>query len=148
MERAQAYHSHERSLYGLLWHDTGQCYIGQTVDMERRNREHMRAWARPFIMLQLEVMVGTQAQAEEHEYAWRLKCAEAGWQPLGKTREGKVFVIQPHKRMTPARYAIAKRCKWPRAYKRHPARVPWWFRWLCWQTAAFACVPLILRLPL
>lgn len=147
MERSQAYHPHTRSLYGLLWPETGQCYIGQTVDMDRRYREHQRAWGRPFTMVQLETMVGTREQAEDHEYAWRLKCSEAGWVPLGKTKEGRVFILSPRQRMTPQRDAIARRCKWPRAYRRDIARMPWWFRWLCWQGAALTGVVLILRAP-
>ncbi|BFI96282.1 MAG: hypothetical protein RSP_17920 [Rhodanobacter sp.] len=148
MERAQRHHKHTRHLYGLLWHPTRQCYIGQTVDMERRRKEHARAWSNPFEMIHLETMEGTQLDAEDHEYAWRFRCSESGWVPLGKTREGKVFVIQPRKRMTPARHAIAQRCRWPKRYRINRAALPWWFQWMFWQGAALAGVVLTLRLPL
>lgn len=148
MERAQAYHPHKRIIYGLMWPETRRCYVGQTVDMERRRKEHQRAWATPFTMVAFETMTGTRADGEDHEFAWRYRCLESGWTPLAKTKAGEVFVSKPHRHMTPQRMAIAQRCQWPKAYRVNKAALPWWVRWLFWQTAAFACVPFILHLPL
>lgn len=148
MERSQAYHAHKRIIYGLMWPEAKRCYVGQTVDMDRRRKEHQRAWAKPFTMIKLGEMTGTRAQGEDHEFAWRYRCAESGWTPIAKTKAGEVFVSRPHRHMTPARMAIARRCKWPAAYRVNRAALPWWFQWMFWQGAALAGVVLTLRLPL
>jgi hypothetical protein len=86
---------------------------------------------------------------EDHEYAWRYVANTAGWIVLGKTWAGTVFVINPGKRMTAARFAIARSCRWPSAhYRNREARMPWLLRWLMWQGDVLAGVLVVLWLPL
>ena len=114
MSRAQKHHSRPRHLYALLFANR-HCYVGQSVDLKRRSREHKRDWPDDFEMIHLGTMQGSQAQAEEYEYAWRWKAHRAGWRNYGKDpKTGKVFVIRnPEWRMQPQHYHIAKGLKWP-----------------------------------
>lgn len=115
MSRAQKYHTRPRHLYALLF-DNRYCYVGQSVDLKRRGREHERDWPEQFEMIHLGTMQGSQAQAEDYEYAWRWKAHRAGWRLYGKqARTGSVFVIgNPRSRMLPQHYRIADGLKWPR----------------------------------
>jgi len=146
VDRAQKYHRHERVLYALLF-KSGQAYIGQTIDAKRRALEHRRAWREPFQFLQLEKMVGTQLEAEDHEYAWRHRAAKAGYVVVAKARGGEPFVVRDTRnRMTAVRWAIAGRLRWPQEVR---MRKPWaWLRdWLLWQSAGLAGCWLLSRLP-
>lgn len=141
----QKYHVREGHLYALMF-KSGQVYIGQTVDMGRRQKQHAKAWAAPFEMIQLGTMQGTQAQGEDYEYAWRFRAAAEGYPVLAKTWDGTVFAIHPQMRMTSERQAIAKRCQWPgRSSKR---KLAWFWQWMAWQGGALAGVVMGLRLPL
>ena len=142
MGASQKYHVRERHLYALLF-QSGKAYIGQTIDLRRREREHARSWAEPFEMVQLGTMFGTQAQAEDYEYAWRFRAAMSGYTVLGKTWDGSVFVIRPLKRMTAERRAIARRCRWPKEAKRN--RWPRFFRWLLGSCLAAVCLTVALH---
>lgn len=115
MSRAQKYHSRPRHLYALLFANR-HCYVGQSVDLKRRNREHKRDWPDDFEMIHLGTMQGSQAQAEEYEYVWRWKAHRAGWRNYGKDpTTGKVFVIRnPEWRMQPQHYRIADGLRWPK----------------------------------
>lgn len=114
MSRAQKHHSRPRHLYALLFANR-HCYVGQSVDLKRRSREHKRDWPDDFEMIHLGTMQGSQAQAEEYEYAWRWKAHKAGWRNYGKqSRTGSVFLIRdPRLRMEARHYGIARNLKWP-----------------------------------
>lgn len=147
MSQAQKYHRRERTLYALLW-KSGRVYIGQTIEPKRREQEHRRLWPDPFDFVRLGTMQGTQLEAEDHEYAWRWLAHHAGFEVVAKSRGGDPFVISnPKSRMTPERYAIAGRLRWPRAWRR---RSPWsWIlEWFAWQSGALAGCWLVLQLPL
>jgi hypothetical protein len=143
----QAYRKRTRHLYALLF-ESGRAYIGQTVDMRRRNAEHAKAWASPFNMVHLGDCQGTYADAEDHEYAWRYVGGQAGWTILARDRQNNTFVVNPENRMTPDRCRIAARCRWPRQHRRTGWSAPWWLQWLTWQGATLAAVVLMLRQPL
>ena len=134
MSRAQKHHSRPRHLYALLFANR-LCYVGQSVDLKRRNREHKRDWPDDFEMIHLGTMQGSQAQAEEYEYAWRWKAHRAGWRNYGKERQaGRVFVIRnPELRMKPQHYFIAKGLKWPQENGK-------WSRWFWVVGAVMLCV--------
>lgn len=113
MSRAQKYHSRPRHLYALMF-DNRHCYVGQTIALKRREAEHKRDWGRPFRMVHLGTIEGTQALAEAHEYAWRWKAHRAGWRNYGKNRAGEVFIISdPNRRMLREHHRIAADLKWP-----------------------------------
>jgi predicted GIY-YIG superfamily endonuclease len=142
MGASQKYHARERHLYALLF-ASGKAYIGQTIDLCRRKREHARSWSEPFEMIQLGTMWGTQEQGEDHEYAWRYRAAMSGYTVLGKTWDGSIFVVRPLKRMNAKRRAIARQCRWPV----HAQRSRWlgFFRRLLGWCAAAAGLLMALR---
>lgn len=106
---SQKYHRRPRHLYALLFADH-RCYVGQTIELKRRWAEHRRAWSEPFMPIHLETTEGTQADAEEHEYAWRYVAEQRGFKVLGKPG----VVVRVRRRMTSARYALASGRRWPR----------------------------------
>ncbi len=113
MSRAQKYKPRRRLLYALQF-DRRQVYIGQTVDLGRRHREHLKTWRRPFHVIPLGEMVGTHASAEEHEYAWRFVAGRQGFQVLGMTRNSlDPFLIDPRRRMNASRRRLAAGLRWP-----------------------------------
>ena len=142
----QAHRVRCRHLYALLW-KSGRCYIGQSVDLRRRHSEHSKAWGEPFSMVHLGDCEGTYADAEEHEYAWRYVGQSAGWTIVARDRQNNTFTVNAHNRMTPDRYKLAARCRWPKAHRRNGWSIPWWLNWAAWQGAALASVVLILRHP-
>ena len=110
---AEKYQARERHLYALRFPGR-RVYIGQTVDLRRRAYQHRRAWAEPFEMLSLSTMRGTEAEAEDWEYAWRHVARRAGFTVLAKSRDSQPFVVRDAAaRMTPRRYAIAHDLRWP-----------------------------------
>jgi hypothetical protein len=117
MGREQKYKARQRYFYALLF-DNGHCYIGQSTDLKRREREHRRFWLLDFRMLPLGSIEGTQADGEEHEYAWRYVASRQGWRVYGRNRAGETFLIDPRKRLTWKRRAIASRLRWPASERR------------------------------
>jgi len=139
MSRAQKYHNRQRHLYALLF-DNRHCYVGQTIAVKRRESEHKRDWGRPFRMVHLGTMEGTQAQAEAHEYAWRWKAHRAGWRNYGKNRAGEVFIISdPKRRMLREHHKIAACLKWP---QKESPRIDG-YRWLFFFGLAFLALTII-----
>lgn len=86
-KRNQKYLPRPRHLYALFFNGGG-CYVGQTVDLVQREKQHRSSrggWqGRPFQFAPLGQMVGTQADAEVHEYAWRYKAFRKGWRIYSK----------------------------------------------------------------
>ncbi len=112
-KRDQKYRARERHIYALVFEDN-RVYIGQSVDIKRREGQH-KAWSggwntNKFRVVPLDTMTGTYAQAEEYEYAWRYKAMRAGFKVYGKPG----LIIDARRRMYWNRYMIAwKAKKWP-----------------------------------
>ena len=122
MSREKYFHR-KRYLYALMF-DHKRVYIGQSIDIRRRSREHARDWSWPFKMVMLGSMVGTRADAEEYEYAWRYKAGRSGFRVLCKSPSSNdVFEIDPRQRMTPERHQLASSLRWPAD---HGSAWPWW----------------------
>lgn len=110
---AEKYQARERHLYALRFPGR-RVYIGQTVNLHRRAYQHHRAWPEDFEMLPLSTMHGTEAEAEDWEYAWRHVARRAGMTVLARSRDGEPFIVRDTgARMTLERYRIAKRLRWP-----------------------------------
>lgn len=96
-----------RHLYVLNFR-SGHVYIGQTVDPRRRRAQHRKLWRQPFAMTVVGRVAGNYTDAENHEYAWRYLAQQHGFKIYGSPG----VVVNPLRRMTPERYAIAKRLNW------------------------------------
>lgn len=118
-KRDQKYWPRDRVLYALLF-PNGCCYIGQSVDPRKREAQHRSAsggWSMPFDLIVLGTCHGTQAEASDHEHAWRLAAVAHGW---------RVYALPPGVLCNPARQAslqhhrLSKRFRkrWPRAHSR------------------------------
>lgn len=126
MSRSQKYSPRKRYLYALKL-DHKRVYIGQTIDIGRRHKEHRRDWSYPFQMIELGSIVGTQADAEEYEYAWRYRAGRSGFRVLCKSpTSADVFEVNPARRMDRQRYRIASTLRWP---MEHRAGRGWW-QWI------------------
>lgn len=106
--RSEKYHRRPRHLYALIFDDR-HVYVGQTIDLEQRRRQHAKRWPEPFTMLPLAVIEGTCADAVEHEYAWRLLAERRGLTVLADVG----VTIRPHLRFTEARGRLADNLRWP-----------------------------------
>ncbi len=99
-KRNQKYLPRPRHLYALFFE--GGCYLGQTVDLLNREKQHRSprgGWqGRPFQFVPLGQVVGTQADAEVHEYAWRYKAFQKGWRIYAKPPG--VLIRDPRRRTT------------------------------------------------
>lgn len=115
--RSQKYHPRDRHLYALLFQDGG-CYVGQSVDVAQREKQHRgRAggWGRPFQCIPLGSIHGTEEQAKDYEHAWRHVAASNGWRIYAKPPG---LVVNHRRQMTPKRYLIAQGLRWPREHAR------------------------------
>jgi len=131
----EKYLPRKRYLYALMF-DHKRVYIGQSIDLGRRNREHSCDWAWPFKMIMLGSMIGTRADAEEYEYAWRYRAGREGFQVLCKSPDNAdIFEIDPTQRMDSHRYRIASTLRWPAEHRRK-------FRWWPWLVAALVLAAL------
>lgn len=114
--RSQKYHDRPRYLYALLFQN-GCCYVGQSVDPGQRLGQHRRVsggWAgQPFRMIELGVVLGTQADAERHEFAWRYSAFKAGWRIYGKPG----ILVDPRRRLTLGQRMLSWSLKWPKAHR-------------------------------
>jgi len=97
----------KRHLY-ILRFVSGHCYVGQTVAPRRRLLQHQRLWRKPFAMTLVGSVVGTYADAEHHEQAWRYLAHQRGH--LIYASPG--IVVNPTRRMTAERYALARQLRW------------------------------------
>lgn len=138
-KRDQKYKNRTRYLYALRFAQ-GPVYVGQTVDLKARERQHRSpkgGWmGQPFTFEPLGSMVGTQAQAEDWEHAWRYVAARAGYVVWGLPPGIRV---QPGRQMSPERHRIARGLRWPGAgtQGRVRQRKPWWL-WLGLGVAVWA----------
>lgn len=115
-KRDQKYHARERHLYALKF-KSGAVYIGQTVDMERRRKEHESiagGWPSAFEFQHLSTIQGTQLEVEDHERAWRYVAAAHGHQIYGKPPG---IVVDCRRQQTPSSLKLAKALPWPGATK-------------------------------
>lgn len=113
-KRNQKYLPRPRYLYALFFNG-GCCYVGQTIDLLNREKQHRGSrggWqGRPFQFVPLGQMVGTQADAEVHEYAWRYKAFQKGWRIYAKPPG--VLIRDPRRRTTWHMKNLAHGFMWP-----------------------------------
>jgi hypothetical protein len=71
-----------RSIY-LLAFSGKRVYVGSSVDYRRRIKQHRRiGWDEPFIPVVVQCISGIEAEAVDHEYAWRWCAHIHGWFPI------------------------------------------------------------------
>lgn len=120
--RSQKYHARDRVIYALLF-GNGYAYIGQSVDVVQREKQHRRptgGWAgQPFQLAVLERVQGTEAHAVELEHAWRLKASRAGW---GIYAKPPGIPCNPWYRATAHRRWLALWRRWPWRHSRRKWR--------------------------
>lgn len=115
MSGIEKYRIRKRYLYVLIFKKSNRCYVGQSVNPKRRDRQHAQTWGKEkYTMFILNAIYGNYADAEEFEYAWRYKAYQKGIDVYGLPG----IIVKPQNRMTPERQAIAKKLKWPRYAKR------------------------------
>ncbi len=113
-KRDQKYNARERHLYALKFKN-GAVYVGQTVDMARRQKEHESVaggWPCAFEFQHLSTIQGTQLEAEDHERAWRYGAAAHGHQIYGKPPG---IVVDCRRQQTPNSLKLSKTINWPTA---------------------------------
>lgn len=127
--RDQKYKNRTRHLYALRF-ECGPVYIGQTVDLQAREKAHRSprgGWhGQPFTLQVLGSMEGTQAQAEDWEHAWRYVAARAGYVVWGLPPG---IPVQPARQMSVERHRIARRLHWPGAAGPGRRGKTWW-KWI------------------
>ncbi|WP_080052363.1 GIY-YIG nuclease family protein [Stenotrophomonas maltophilia] len=119
-KRDQKYHIRSRTLYALVF-ENGHVYIGQTVDLDQRQKQHRSlrgGWeGKPFDVVNLGSVNATEAQASEYEYAWRINAAKAGWKIYAKPPG---VTCDPWKRATRQRQHLAGSLSWQIPRRRFP----------------------------
>lgn len=113
-----------RHLYGVFFKGT-DVYVGQSVDLRRREREHRKAWPRSFRFVKLGSIRGTYADAEIAEQAWRCLATRQGHTILAIQGDMSVRV-NPHIRRTREVNAFMRQLRWPKHLRAHRR----WRRWL------------------
>lgn len=117
--RSQKYHARPRQLYALLF-DNGCAYVGQSIDVLEREKQHRRpagGWGgKPFQCVHLGVVNDTEERAKEYEHAWRHKAAKNGWTIYAKP---PAMVVDHHRQMNLRRYMLAWSLRWPKQYTRN-----------------------------
>lgn len=71
-------HRH-RYVYALLFPDC-RCYVGLTIDPDRRFKQHRRDWPDEFQGAILDEVFDNVWEANRLEFAWRWSAHLAGWQ--------------------------------------------------------------------
>ncbi|KAB7628924.1 GIY-YIG nuclease family protein [Stenotrophomonas rhizophila] len=130
--RSQKYQNRDRHIYALLF-SNGCVYVGQTVNLKDREQQHRRSggWKQSFTFHSLDTVHGTQAQAEDYEFAWRNVANRAGHTIYGLAPN---IVVSATKKMTFERQNIARGKVWPLKKR--------WKPWP-WATAASVALPLL-----
>jgi predicted GIY-YIG superfamily endonuclease len=113
--RDERHRARFRHIYGVFFKGT-DVYVGQTVDLRRREREHRQAWASRFRFVRLDTLYGTYAEAEVAEQAWRCLANRKGHTILALQGDRSVRV-DPHRRRTRAVQAFMGTRRWPRHLK-------------------------------
>lgn len=113
--RSEKYHARPRHLYALLFLD-GCAYIGQTVDLRKREQQHRLpagGWCGfTFECVHLGTIDGTKDQASVLEHAWRHKAAQNGWRIYAKPPG----IVVDHRRQ------LTLRSRWHALFLRWPAK--------------------------
>lgn len=120
--RSEKYHARPRHLYALVFQ--GAVYIGQTVDLGKREAQHRSlsgGWnGRRFDVVPLGVCNGTHAQAAAYERAWRLAARRLGWKVYGLPPD---VVVDPRRQASWGDVWRSYSLRWPGETKRG-----WWAR--------------------
>lgn len=120
--RSQKYHDRPRTLYALLF-PSGHAYIGQSVDVVKREQQHRRpagGWCgQPFRCVVLETRPCTELEAADLEHAWRLKAARNGWRIYAKP---PCMVVDPQRQATLKHSSLAVMRSWPWQHSRTKTR--------------------------
>jgi len=113
----EKYHIRKRYIYALIFNNR-HCYIGQSVDIARRLKQHQASgdWRGngPFQQIALGSYNGTYAQLEDWEYAWRICAHKAGWHVYGGNNGSGAYCVNPMKRANNYRVSLSNQCTWPR----------------------------------
>lgn len=118
--RSQKYLDRPRYLYALLF-DNKCCYVGQTVDLRARERQHRSpqgGWCgQHFDFKPLGVVIGSEATAIDYEHAWRCIAVRHGLNIYGMPPN---IVVSPSRQMNRTRSQIASTLRWPGERKQFP----------------------------
>ncbi|WP_157803267.1 GIY-YIG nuclease family protein [Stenotrophomonas maltophilia] len=116
--RNQKYLRRERHLYALVFKNENAIYVGQTVELKRRHREHelQSGWNRHFEMVPLGSISGNHFDAEKYEFAWRLVFHRQNWRIYGTPPA--IVLRNPARRATIEMKMISRKLKAPDALHR------------------------------
>lgn len=113
MGRAQKYFRRERYIYALLF-DHGAAYIGQSLEPERRAKEHARPaggwYGARFRLVVLYKFLGTQEDGERLERVYRLRARRASLRIYGLPH----VYVDPSRRATLREHIQSHFVPWPR----------------------------------
>lgn len=148
--RSEKYYPLPRSLYALKFPNERAVYVGQSKDHQERFKQHARGsggWNRTFEPILLSEMVGTFADAESHEKAWRLVLQREGWRIYGKPPG---IIVRPERLATAGVRYIAMSLKTPDALKLKRLRIPYTqiFLWMFGLVVALKVLQIILFMTL
>lgn len=106
-----------RYIYALLF-SNNCCYIGQSVNLNRRLAQHKHRngkWGRQkFYMVRLDKIKGTYTAAEDLECAWRCCAQRQGWTIYGLPPN---IVVDPSRKLNRRRSQLLQTCVWPRKHR-------------------------------
>lgn len=109
MGRDEKYHKRDRHIYALIF-DNGCCYIGQSVDIKKRELAHRSkrgGWGSlNFKVVHLATYHTTKFECENWEWAWRLSAQRQGWKIYGKPH----VLVNSYKRSTAKHRAMSYKC--------------------------------------
>lgn len=109
--RSERHHARVRHLYVLRFNNNA-VYIGQTVDLKRRENQHRSAaggWKTELEFIPLESVTGTKEELEHHEFAWRYVAQCNGHVVYGKPPN---IIVNPAKKLTWERRRLVKQKAW------------------------------------
>lgn len=113
MGRAQKYFKRKRYIYALFF-DHGAAYIGQSLDPERRAKEHAKAaggwYGARFRLVVLYKFLGTQEDGERFERMYRLRARRAGLRIYGLPH----VYVNPETRSSLRERVLSYFMPWPR----------------------------------
>jgi hypothetical protein len=115
--RDERHLSRVRHIYGVFFAGT-DVYVGQSVDLRRRESEHRKAWRYRFRFIKLDSLRGTFADAENAEQAWRCLAQQKGHTILAHQGNRAVHVNPDRRRTAPVQALMSKR-RWPKHLRVH-----------------------------